>query len=111
MQSGRILLVAPDEEMRGSVAFSLRAHGYEVVAVRRMDEARLEENFDCSLVDEPALTGSESEIAEFCRRHAPTLLLAYSAAARRHTGFFGVVDKPLRGDDIVSAVQSAAHSK
>lgn len=111
MQSGRVLLVAPDEELRGSVAFSLRAHGYQVVAVRRMDEVESEEKFDCSLVDEPALSGAEADIAAFCSSHSPTLLLAYSAAARSHPGFFGVIDKPLRGEDVVLAVRSAATTK
>jgi hypothetical protein len=111
MQAGRILLVAPDEELRGSVAFSLRAHGYHVVAVHRMDEVGPAEKFDCSLVDEPALSGFESEVTAFCTLHSPALLLAYSAAARRHPGFFGVIDKPLRGEDIVSAVRSVASAK
>lgn len=111
MQSGRILVVAPDDELRGSIAFSLLAHGYQVVAVRRLEEVEMDERFDCSLVDEPALSAPEREISAFCARHSPSLLLAYSAAARRHTAFHGVIDKPLRGDDIVSAVRSATHPK
>ena len=111
MDAGRVLVIAPDLELRDSVAFSLGAHGYQVVAVSHMQDAGTDDQFDCFLIDEPALGAASDAWQSFGAGKTPVLLMAYSQAARGQTGFQGIVDKPLRGEDVVQAVFGAISAK
>ena len=78
MASGRLLVVAPDADLRGSLVFALEAEGFEVTA--RADLPAMswmtQRRFDCTVLDQKALTGQNYESIAFCIKAHPVVLLA-----------------------------------
>lgn len=104
MDSGRVHLVAPDDELRRSVTFALAAYGYSVTA-DLLWPADGHEPFDCMLVDERVLKGKGLGAMRKDRR--PVLLLAYKPALWDHLEVDGVIAMPLTGEAVIQAVEAA----
>ena len=85
MASGRLLIVAPDADLRLSLQFVLEAEGYMVTARANISETTAQERFDCTILDHRAAIGPTADIAAFCRRAHPVVLLA-SEPSRDRTG-------------------------
>lgn len=102
MHSGRILVVAPDHDLRHSLTFALEAYGYCVVAETAWPQGA--DHFDCIVLDEHAMTQPWARQQAFFAGRGPIVLLAYSEAARSQMGFDCVLAMPLKGEAVVEAV-------
>ena len=104
MHVDRILVVAPDDDLRRSLTFALAAYGYTVVAERQWPGDIAAEAFDCVVLDERALS-ELSAGASFTQ--LPVLLLAYSEAAKANASVAGTIAMPLKGEAVIQAVAAA----
>jgi CheY-like chemotaxis protein len=107
MPAGRILVIAPDDDLRGSIAFALTTYGYAVTVVDSIAAVDGSKQFDCTVLDEAGRPGSERELADFATRYAPVLLLAFAEKARKTAHVAAIIDKPLRGEAVLQAVHDA----
>ncbi|RYE78569.1 MAG: hypothetical protein EOP19_21325 [Hyphomicrobiales bacterium] len=78
MASGRLLVVAPDPDLRGSLVFALEAEGLEVTAKDALPGIAWlsPRRFDCTVLDQKALTGEAHDSIAFCIKAHPVVLLA-----------------------------------
>lgn len=112
MASGRLLVVAPDADLRGSLVFALEAEGFEVTAeaevpaISRMAQRR----FDCTVLDQKALTGQDYESIAFCIKAHPVVLLAGRPHPFLVEWVSQVVVTPAADDAMITAVNLAMHS-
>ena len=107
MNSGRVLVVASDDDLRRSVTFALVAYGYTVTAEARWPLTRESADFDCAVVDERALAMRPTAALPVRGKRAPLLLLAYSPEARANLEVSGVIAMPLNGESVIQAVAAA----
>jgi DNA-binding NtrC family response regulator len=112
MASGRLLVVAQGDDLRGSLVFALEAEGFEVTA--RSDLPELEwvtsRRFDCTVLDQKVLIGKAYQSIAFCIKAHPVVLLA----ARPHGWLVEwvsqVIETPAIDDDALNtAVRLAMH--
>lgn len=103
MHSDRILVVAPDDDLRRSLTFALAAYGYAVTAQQAWPGHAAADAFDCIVLDERALPNASPPSP--VRR--PVLLLAYSADALANDSVTGVIAMPLKGEAVMQAVEAA----
>lgn len=109
MGSGRLLVVAPDPDLRGSLVFALEAEGFEVIARDTLPDMAWmsQRRFDCCLLDQKALTGEAYESIAFCIKAHPVVLMA----ARPHPWLVEwcaqVVVTPAADDALQMAVRLA----
>jgi DNA-binding NtrC family response regulator len=106
MASGRLLIVAPDADLRLSLQFALEAEGYAVTARANIGETTTQERFDCTILDHRAAIGPTEDIAAFCRRAHPVVLLA-SEPSHGIGPVFRLIQKPLLGEPLSAAVRDA----
>lgn len=108
MSACRILVLAPEPDLRRSLAFALEAEGYEVVAhavLLNPGEAR---DFDSVVVDQKALTVVPRDVAlSFCSYAAGIVLLAATPEPWLAAKVFCVLRPPHLGEALVAAVRSA----
>lgn len=104
MHVGRVLLVAPDDDLRRSLTFALAAYGYTVVAEQQWPGEEQADGFDCVVLDEKALSGLSIGAAAIKR---PVLLLAYSETAKSNAIVAGTIAMPLKGEAVIQAVAAA----
>ena len=112
MPSARLLLVAPDTDLRRSLAFALEAEGF-AVTIRDAPPARswlVSNRFDCTIVDQKALTGPDYEAIAFCIKAHPVVLLASRPHPWLVEWVAEIVDLPLAGNAVNSAVRHAIHA-
>ena len=112
MPSARLLLVAPDTDLRRSLAFALEAEGF-AVTIRDTPPARswlVSNRFDCTIVDQKALTGPDYEAIAFCIKAHPVVLLASRPHPWLVEWVAEIVDLPLAGNAVKSAVRHAIHA-
>lgn len=113
MASGRILIVAPNIDLLGSVAFALEAEGFGVTVRSELPDYSWvsAQSFDCTVLDQKALTGENYESIAFCVKAYPVVLLA----ARPHPWLVEwvseIVDMPVIGNAIMVAVRRAMRVK
>jgi len=113
MPSGRILIIAPNPDLRGSMAFALEAEGFEVSGRDELPDYSwvARQGYDCTVLDQRALQGADYESIAFCVKAYPVVLLA----ARPHSWLVewvtDIVDMPVIGNAISDAVQHALQLK
>lgn len=105
--AGRLLVIARDEDLRRSLAFSLAAHGYLVETRGSATGPLPDGQIDCTIVDEDVVQALGPLEAKFYREHAPVVLLHYNSPSIEATR---CLRKPLRGDDVVQAVEVAVRA-
>jgi hypothetical protein len=111
MPAGRLLLVAPETDLRHSLVFALETDGFSVTLRDAPPTLSwlAQNHFDCTIVDQKAFTGAVHENIAFCVKAHPVVLLA----AQPHTGLLPwvaqAIDLPLDGSDVTSAVRHALH--
>lgn len=112
MHSGRVLVVAPDHDLRHSLAFALDAYGYSVVAEEAWPREPGAERFDCVILDEHVLSEPAVRPHGLFAVRGPIVLLAYSGAALSQGWFDTILAMPLKGEAVVEAVVAvmARHS-
>lgn len=102
--AGRLLVIARDEDLRRSLAFSLAAHGYVVETRGSASGPWPDGPIDCTIVDEDVVQSLGSLETAFYRERAPVVLLHYNNPSIEATR---CLRKPLRGDDVVQATEVA----
>jgi len=102
----RILLVAPDSDLRKSVEFALQAEGYEVTS-RASIGARERPHYDCTIVDHHVLGNDPHAAADFCEIFEPVILLANQVPHALSPYAFRTVMKPLLGAPLTNAIHDA----
>ncbi|HTO27942.1 MAG TPA: hypothetical protein VL017_05070 [Devosia sp.] len=107
MDSGRILVVAPDDDLRRSLTFALAAYGYAVTAERAWPEGATADAFDCVVLDEHVLSAPSATLPELRSTRRPVLLLAYSGEALANSVVTAVIGMPLKGEAVPQAVAAA----
>lgn len=111
MPSGRLLLVAPETDLRRSLVFALEADGF-AVAVRDVPPSRAwlaANRFDCTIVDQKAFVGEAYESIAFCIKAHPVILVAANPHAWLTDWVAQTIELPLAENDVTSAVRHAMH--
>lgn len=113
MAAGRLLVIAPDNFFRRSLEFALETEGFAVrsMPVMPSSDEMAGDGFDCTIIDEQALQGNPAEISEFCDSAYPVLLLSYRPVTWLTGIVAQVLDKPLRGNEVIEAVRELIVSK
>lgn len=109
MASGRLLVIAPDNDLRGSLVFALEAEAYEVTAVERLPSLSWlsAQHFDCTVLDQKALAGEAYERIAFCIKAHPVVLLATHPLSWLVEWVSQIVEMPVAGNAISTAVRQA----
>jgi DNA-binding response OmpR family regulator len=107
MSTGHILVVAPDPDFRRSLEFALEAEGYDVASRPGLQDAFGPVPYACVVVDHQAATGPAADVAAFCRRAQPLIVLAGRDSPWLSRHAFRTVRKPLLGNDLIEAVHAA----
>lgn len=111
MKSARtVLIVAPDEELRRSIAFALEAEGLRVASQPRLlpeGDARQETDIACLVVDEDALKDGNGGWPALADTALPVILLVDRLRAIPQIDGMSTLDKPLLGQVLVDAVLAA----
>ncbi|MEO7222570.1 MAG: hypothetical protein ABIY37_08860 [Devosia sp.] len=106
----RVLIVAPDFDLRRSLQFALEAEGYAVTWRASIAATEMPYDFDCTVVDHHALGNDKAVAQAFLRAFEPSILLAnepheLSAAA------FRTVLKPHLGPALTAAIRDAIEAR
>jgi hypothetical protein len=111
MPAGRLLLVAPETDLRRSLVFALETEGY-AVTVRDEPPSRawlVQNRFDCTIVDQKAFVGQPYEQIAFCIKAHPVVLLASPAHPWLVEWVAETIEFPLPANAVTLAVRQAMH--
>jgi hypothetical protein len=113
MASGRILVVVPDSDLAGSLAFALEAEGYGVTVRRELPPHGWvgEQGFFATVLDQKALAGADYESIAFCVKAYPVVLLAPKPHPWLVEWVSQVVEMPVAGNAVAAAVTRAAQAQ
>jgi DNA-binding NtrC family response regulator len=103
----RLLLIAPDSDLRRSLEFALRAEGHDVSWRASLGARDLSSRFDCTVLDHHAIGTNMQEGTAFCRVFAPVILLANTGDHPLAPAAFMTVLKPLLGPALIEAIDRA----
>ena len=109
MPRRRLLIIAPDSDLRRSLEFLLEAAGYAVTPQADIATIPKEQLFDCAVLDHRAIERPGS-LAELQVMSGPIVLLAGSTSPWLEDMVFRVVRKPLLGEPLIAAVEAALRS-
>jgi hypothetical protein len=109
MASGRILVIAPNGDLRASLVFALEAEGYQVTAKEALPVFSwvASQGFDCTVLDQKALSGPDYESIAFCVKAAPVVLLAARPFPWLVEWVSRIVEIPAIGNSMSAAVREA----
>jgi hypothetical protein len=107
MDPGRILLVAPDNDLRRSLTFALAAYGYVVTAEHAWPVDVVPDAFDCTVLDEHVLAGAALRAPALLSGRRPVLLLAYTDEGMANEAVTEAIAMPLKGEAVIQAVAAA----
>lgn len=107
----RILLIAPDSDLRKSVVFALRAEGYDVTSSASIGAHERASGYDCTVLDHHAVGLDPAAAARFCRLFAPVVLLADQPVHTLSPLAFRTVQKPLLGAALTDAIRDATAAR
>src|SRR6218665_3790388 len=106
MPSGRLLLVAPETDLRRSLVFALETEGF-AVTVRDAPPSRAwlaQNRFDCTIIDQKAFVGEAYENIAFCIKAYPVVLMAARPHAWLVDWVSETIDFPLAENAVTSAI-------
>lgn len=105
----KVLVVAPDVEFSRSLEFALEAEGYAVTVKPDMEAALLlrDARFDCTVLDQAAAAGPATDVVHFCAMARPVILLSDTSLPWLSNWVTGVVEKPMLGQALATAVRHA----
>jgi CheY-like chemotaxis protein len=107
----RILLVAPDSDLRRSLEFALAAEGHEVTWQASTATHELPSKFDCTVLDHHAVGKDLRGGVAFCEAFRPVILLANFVPHLLSPSAFATIQKPLLGQALLSAIRQAAETR
>lgn len=102
----RILIVAPESELRRSLEFALLAEGHEVTS-RASIAARERPTYDCTVLDQHVIGTDRHLAAKFCSIFSPVILLSSQSSHPLSPAAFRTVLTPLLGPALIGAVNEA----
>jgi len=113
MAVGRILVIAPELDMRRSLQFVLEAEGYEVMPRPRIDfdGPPIGGQYDATVIDHRALSGPHHRAIAYCEKRSPVVLLSSRPIPWLTDHVARHVEKPVAGDAVVAAVRSVIKKK
>lgn len=103
----RILLVAPDTDLRRSLEFALRAEGFDVTCRANIGAREQPSGYGCTVLDHHAAGTDSAAAASFCKSFSPVILLANQQPHPLSPWAFRTVLKPLLGRALSDAVHDA----
>lgn len=103
----RLLLIAPDSDLRRSLEFALRAEGHDVSWRASLGARDLSAHFDCTVLDHHAIGPHLQEGVTFCRVFAPVILLANAGDHPLAPAALTTLLKPLLGRALIEAIDRA----
>jgi hypothetical protein len=106
LTAGRILVIAPDQAYRHSLAFALEAEGHAVTELAALPLGPVFGQ-DVVVLDHKAASGLHEAVLAFCRGGAPVVLLAGQPQHWLAGAVFGIVSTPIRGAELADAVALA----
>ena len=109
MTARRLLVIAPDRDVRSALVFTLEASGFDVAAradIPLPDWAR-QHRFDCSVLDHKALTGQNETAIAFCEAARPVLLLSSRPFPWLAPYVAQTVSQPAADDSLIEAIRAA----
>ena len=111
MSTGRLLVVAPDADVRRSLVFALEAEGYEVGIRADLPAAPWLSThpFDCAVLDQRAVRPCDREVLSDTLASAPVVLLAYRPQPWLTDKVSAIVETPALEGAMVAAVEHALH--
>lgn len=109
MPKRRLLIIAPDSDLRSSLVFLLEAAGYVVTSRPDVSSCPRSEVFDCTVLDHRAIEQPEP-LTELEANLGPIVLLAGGSSPWLENLAFRVVRKPLLGEPLIAAVEAALSS-
>ncbi|MEO6013686.1 MAG: hypothetical protein ABIQ30_08910 [Devosia sp.] len=102
----RILVVAPDLDLRRSLQFALEAEGYAVTWRASIGATEMPFDFDCTVLDHHALGNNKAAAGAFLQAFRPVILLA-NAQHDLSASAFRTVLKPHLGLALTNAIRDA----
>lgn len=108
--SGPVLVVAPDEGLRRSIAFALEVEGWSVLlsnSLAMLPNESHREPVGCAVIDDGAIASGGGDWDQIAGLAAPVILLVDDAKAVPATFAGSVLRKPLLGVRLVEAVAEA----
>lgn len=106
MHSGRVLVVAPDHDLRRALTFALSAYGYTVTSESAWSRLSDTDGYDCIVLDAHALSRPDVAPPAMLSDLGPIVLLAYSEGALSNRWVDAIVAMPLRGEAVIQAVSA-----
>ena len=106
----RILVVAPDFDLRRSLQFALEAEGYAVTWCASIGATEMPYDFDCTVVDHHALGNDKAAGRAFLQAFQPSILLA-NAPHELSSSAFRTVLKPHLGPALTNAIHDALETR
>lgn len=109
MPSRRLLIIAPDDEVRKSLVFALEAEGYDVAALGQLPGADWLQSHrqDCTVLDQRAVRPCDRDALSACLGAAPVVLLAHRPQPWLSERVRATVDTPAREGAMLRAVEGA----
>ena len=109
MPSRRLLIVAPDDEVRQSLVFALEAEGYDVAALGQLPgpEWLSAHRQDCTILDQRAVRPCDRDALAVFLAAAPAVLLAHRPQPWLSERVRATVDTPAREGAMLRAVEGA----
>jgi CheY-like chemotaxis protein len=107
----RVLVIAPDLDLRRSLQFALEAEGYAVTwrtSIAAM--GALPREFDCTVVDHHSLGNDKSVARTFLRAFEPAILLA-NKPHELSADAFRTILKPHLGAALTGAIREAIETR
>jgi CheY-like chemotaxis protein len=107
----RVLVVAPDLDLRRSLQFALEAEGYAVTCRANIAAAaELPHDFDCTVVDHHALGNDKTAAQAFLGAFEPSILLANKPHELSDAAFMTIL-KPQLGAALTGAIREAMETR
>ncbi len=105
---GRVLVIAPNPDLRRSLAFALEAEGYVVTSRDAVLDGGITRGYDCVVLDHKAAAAASRDRAiAFCREAFPVVLLAGTPQPWLLPEVFEAVPTPVIADSLSRAVANA----
>jgi hypothetical protein len=107
MEHNRLLVIAPNPDLRKSLAFALEAEGYVVTSHAVIPAEGTGGSYDCVVLDHKAATGSREAVLAFANKAKRLILLAGTPQPWLLPHVSKVVATPLLGHALSDAVSTA----